>query len=114
MVLVGEFRKCSILETFKHLCIWNIWRIQRYNMNGFMLDFFFLNHFSHSRSIEILLMMTVLYFSANSSSLPALTAQQLKKLRHLTIVSLAAKSKVSERSLQSLVETTNNIIIVGK
>lgn len=39
MVLVGEFRKCSILETFKHLCIWNIWRIQRYNMNGFMLDF---------------------------------------------------------------------------
>ncbi|XP_073250042.1 COP9 signalosome complex subunit 7a-like isoform X2 [Porites lutea] len=32
-------------------------------------------------------------YKANSSSLPALTAQQLKKLRHLTIVSLAAKSK---------------------
>lgn len=38
-------------------------------------------------------------YKANSSSLPALTAQQLKKLRHLTIVSLSAKSKFIPYSL---------------
>ena len=40
----------------------------------------------------------VCIFAANASSLPALTPAQLKKLRHLTIVSLAAKSKVTRNS----------------
>lgn len=43
--------------------------------------------------LNIFALGTFAEYKANSSSLPALSPPQLKKLRHLTIVSLAAKSK---------------------
>ena len=38
-----------------------------------------------------------LLFAANNDTLPELTAAQVKKLKHLTIVSLANKNKVQNK-----------------
>lgn len=42
-----------------------------------------------------------LYIAENCTSLPALSSLQQKKLRHLTIVSLSAKSKVGTLDCQN-------------
>lgn len=54
---------------------------------------------SHWNLLNIFAFGTYSEYRANASSLPALTPPQLKKLRHLTIVSLAAKSKFIPYSL---------------
>jgi len=54
---------------------------------------------SHWKLLNIFAFGTYSDYKANASSLPALTPAQLKKLRHLTIVSFAAKSKFIPYSL---------------
>ena len=58
-------------------------------------------------ALLVIIIIIYLFFAANSSSLPALSPPQLKKLRHLTIVSLAAKSKVNCVMHLSVVEIIN-------